>query len=71
MGVRLDRLDKVLVAATTPYVLGRFAVLARATIKGGPLQRLADAYTLRVLRKALATYGVDEAMTEAHGHIAG
>lgn len=71
MGVRLDRLDKLLVAATTPYVLGRFALLARATIKGGPLQRPADAYTLRVLRKALATYGVDEAMTESHGHIAG
>ena len=37
--------------------------------KSRRLRRSADAYTLRVLRKALATYGVDEAMTEAHGHM--
>jgi hypothetical protein len=70
MGVELDRLDRVLVAATTPYVLGRFAIVARA-VKTPLLQRAADAYTLRVLRKCLATYGVEEAMTESHGHIAG
>jgi hypothetical protein len=70
MGVHLDRADRLLVTATTPYVLGRFVMAARAT-RSGPLQSLADAYTLRVLKKCLATYGVDEAMTEAHGQIAG
>ncbi|MFC5495813.1 hypothetical protein [Nocardioides caricicola] len=69
MGVHLDRLDQALVVATTPYVLGRFALMARATAPGSPVQHVADAYTLRVLRKALATYGVTEAMTEAHGQI--
>jgi hypothetical protein len=70
MGVRLDRLDRALVAATTPYVLGRFALVARATRAAPPVQRAADAYTLRVLRRRLVTYGVDEAMTDAHGQIA-
>lgn len=70
MGVELDRLDRLLVAATTPYIIGRFAIMVRAT-RSRRLQRRADAYTLRVLRKCLATYGVEEAMTESHGHIAG
>lgn len=70
MGVELDRLDRLLVAATTPYIIGRFAIMVRVT-RSRRLQRRADAYTLRVLRKCLATYGVEEAMTESHGHIAG
>ena len=69
MGVELDRLDRALVLATTPYIIGRFALMARAS-HTPPLQGWADATTLHVLRKRLATYGVTEAMTEAHGHIA-
>lgn len=70
MGVVLDRTDRLLVAVTTPYVLGRFALMAKAS-RPGRGQRFVDAYTLRVLRRCLSTYGVDEAMTESHGHIAG
>ncbi|GAB4006098.1 hypothetical protein [Nocardioides ultimimeridianus] len=67
--VRLTRLDRVLVAATTPYVLGRFTLVARAS-EIAPLRVPADAYTLRVLRRCLARYGVSETMTESHGQIA-
>lgn len=67
--VRRDGLDRLLVAATGPYVLGRFALARRAT-QVKPLRPLADAWTLRVLRRVLARYGVAEAMTEAHGRIA-
>jgi hypothetical protein len=70
MGVRLDRLDRLLVLATTPYIIGRFALVVRAS-GTARLQPWADAYTLRVLRRWLATYGVEETMTEAHGQIAG
>lgn len=69
MGVELGRLDRALVLATTPYIIGRFALVARATRAAPPVQQVADAYTLRVLRRCLATYGVEAAMTEAHGHI--
>jgi hypothetical protein len=69
MGVVLDRTDKLLVAVTTPFVLGRFALMAKA-VSTPSVHRFADANALRVLRKCLATYGVDEAMTESHGHIA-
>jgi len=66
--VRLNAGDRLLVAATAPFILGRFAVTQRAAqIK--PLRSLADACTLRALRKVLDRYGVEEAMTEAHGRI--
>jgi hypothetical protein len=68
MGVELDPVDRALVAATTPFVLGRFALVLHAT--NGRFHAPFDAYTLRVLRKRLRTYGVDEAMTEAHGAMA-
>lgn len=68
MGVELDTLDRALVAATAPFILGRFLLVLQAT--QGPLHVPFDAYTLRLLKKRLATYGVEEAMTEAHGAIA-
>jgi hypothetical protein len=69
MGVQLGAADKLLVAATAPFVLGRHGLSVRAT-RNRRLAPLADSYTLRMLRKRLATYGVDEAMTESHGHMA-
>ncbi|SDK67770.1 hypothetical protein SAMN05428985_105232 [Nocardioides sp. YR527] len=69
MGVDLALLDRALVAATAPFVLGRYVLVTRAC--SGRLHAPFDAYTLRVLRKRLTAYGVDEAMTEAHGTMAG
>lgn len=68
MGVDLALLDRALVTATAPFVLGRYVLVTRAC--SGRFHAPFDAYTLRVLRKRLATYGVDEAMTEAHGAMA-
>ncbi|GAB3861865.1 oxygenase MpaB family protein [Nocardioides maradonensis] len=67
--VRIDRVDRALVALTTPYVLGRFTAVVKAS-EVPALRPLADAYALRVLRRCLARYGVDEAMTESHGRMA-
>lgn len=68
MGVVVTPGDRLLMLATAPLILGRFALVNRA-VQLGPVQKLADAYTLRTLKKRLATYGVDQAMTEAHGHM--
>ena len=68
--VRLGMVDHALVAVTAPFIMGRFLLLARIT-RGGRLSRLGDAYVLRLMRKRLQTYGVEEAMTEAHGQMAG
>lgn len=57
------------VAATAPFVLGRYVLVTRAA--AGRLHAPFDAYTLRVLRRRLTAYGVDEAMTEAHCAMAG
>ncbi|HJQ05370.1 MAG TPA: hypothetical protein VJ872_08000 [Nocardioides sp.] len=67
--VRLDRVDRALVTLTTPYVLGRFTAVVKAS-EVAALRPLADAYTLHVLRRCLARYGVSEAMTESHGRMA-
>lgn len=69
MGVQPDRLDKLLVALTGPFVMGRLLLVIRASQRRG-LARWADAYTLRTLKKRLGIYGVAEAMTESHGQMA-
>ncbi|NUV66438.1 DUF2236 domain-containing protein [Streptomyces sp. CAI-121] len=57
MSVGVTRTDTLRVALTAPFVLGRF-FLVTAAADQRRLSRLADAYTLRVLRRRLTTYGM-------------
>jgi hypothetical protein len=64
MGVDYGVGDKLRVAATAPFVTGRFlAVRAASTV---PLLRDAvDRYAIRVIKRRLATYGKPEFTTDA------
>lgn len=66
MGVRLRRRDTAVVAATTPFVLGRFLAVVRAAHVPA-LSSAVDAWTIRVLKRRLASYGTPEFTTETHG----
>lgn len=68
MGIEPDLMDKLLVASTSPFIMGRFLFMLRATQRKR-LSTWADAYTLRTLKRRLAIYGVEEVMTESHGRI--
>jgi len=64
MGVELTPADVALVAATTPFILGRVKavrLLERVPAARGPV----DAYVTRLLRKRLTSYGHPEFRTDA------
>lgn len=64
MGVFLTNRDVALVAATAPFILGRFALVEagfRVPVLQGPLDR----YTIAMIHKRLATYGNPEFTTDA------
>ncbi|MFS3127470.1 hypothetical protein ACLM5J_03595 [Nocardioides sp. Bht2] len=66
MGIDVTAADKLVVALTAPFVLGRL----RLVMAAGQRPRLAgwsDRYAQRVLNRRLTTYGIDAMMTENHG----
>ncbi|TDD83988.1 DUF2236 domain-containing protein [Saccharopolyspora karakumensis] len=64
MSVQFGPVDAACVAATAPFVLGRF--VAMSVVAGQPLLRgLTDCYTTRVVKQRLAEYGNPEYATDA------
>lgn len=57
MGVSLDPGDVVRIAATAPFLIGRFLLVQEADSRIGPLRGVVDAFTITVLKRRLATYG--------------
>lgn len=64
MSVHFGLGDAVRVGVTAPFVFGRFVGMVLATQRPA-LRSAADAYTTRVVRKRLATYGNPEYTTDA------
>lgn len=64
MSVQFGLVDAACVAATAPFVLGRFVTMA--IVAEQPfLRKLADDYTTRVVKQRLAEYGNAEYTTDA------
>lgn len=59
MGVTIGAGDYARIALTAPFVLGRLLVVQRAARTPG-LRRITNAYTLRLLKRRLASYGTAE-----------
>jgi hypothetical protein len=67
MGVRFGLSDVVRIGVSAPFVIGRMvAVSAASRIPG--LRRIADAYTVRMLRRRLVTYGRPEFTTDSRAY---
>ncbi|MBJ7329241.1 MAG: DUF2236 domain-containing protein [Solirubrobacteraceae bacterium] len=64
MGVDFGVADVATVAATAPFVIGRFVAVTAAS-KVPILRNLADSYAIRTLKKRLATYGHAEFTTDS------
>ncbi|RRO20687.1 DUF2236 domain-containing protein [Saccharopolyspora rhizosphaerae] len=64
MSVPFGFVDLACVAATAPFVLGRFFTMAVAA-EQPVLRKLADEYTTRVVKQRLAEYGNPEYATDA------
>jgi hypothetical protein len=64
MGVHLTDRDIALVAATAPFVLGRFALVERA-IRVPVLRNPMDDYAIRMIHRRLASYGNPDLTTVA------
>lgn len=64
IGITFSVGDVVRLAVTAPFLVGRFVAVMYASQRPA-LRRACDAYTLRVLKKRLATYGVPEYTTDA------
>ena len=71
MGVQLTPADVAVVAAATPFVVGRLLAV-QGLSKIGPLEGPVDAYVTWALRQRLKAYGHPEfqtdAATYAHAH---
>ncbi|WP_068268750.1 oxygenase MpaB family protein [Aldersonia kunmingensis] len=64
MGVHLTNTDVAKVAATAPFILGRFALVEGAS-RVPVIQNPVDDYTIRMIHKRLKTYGNPEFTTDA------
>ncbi|HEY5708704.1 MAG TPA: oxygenase MpaB family protein [Solirubrobacterales bacterium] len=64
MGVSLSPGDVVRIAATAPFVIGRFLLVRAADDHVKPLRDTVDAFTIGVLKRRLATYGNPEFTTD-------
>lgn len=69
MGVSLSPGDVVRIAATAPFVIGRFLLVQAADDRAGPLRDTIDAFTISVLKGRLATYGNPEFTTDGDKYI--
>ncbi|HYJ20929.1 MAG TPA: oxygenase MpaB family protein [Solirubrobacterales bacterium] len=69
MGVSLGPGDVVRIAATAPFLVGRFLVVQTADNHAGPLRDTVDGFTIRVLKRRLATYGNPEFTTDGEKYI--
>ncbi|HTQ23029.1 oxygenase MpaB family protein [Mycobacterium sp.] len=64
MGVSLGSMDLVRVALTTPFIIGRFTAVQRAS-RIPVLRDITDAYVVGLLKLRLATYGKPEFTSDA------
>jgi len=64
MGVSLGSMDLVRVALTTPFIIGRFTAVQRAS-RIPVLRDITDAYVIGLLKLRLATYGKPEFTSDA------
>jgi len=69
MGVSLSPGDVVRIAATAPFLIGRFLLVRAAAKRAGPLRDAVDAFTIRVLKRRLATYGNPEFTTDGEKYV--
>lgn len=67
MGVTLRLADVLLVGLTAPFILGRNAVVLKASTLPA-LQGVCDAYATRVLKQRLVAYGTPEFTTDASNY---
>lgn len=65
MSVTLTPADIARVALTAPFITLRFLLMSALTTRP-TLRRAADAYTTRIVKKRLATYGHAEYTTDSH-----
>lgn len=68
MSVHIGLGDWVRVGVTAPFVIGRFLTVVKVS-RVPALRAVTDRYTTRVLRRRLATYGVEEYMSDRHGSV--
>ncbi|MGO9508454.1 MAG: oxygenase MpaB family protein [Mycobacterium sp.] len=64
MGVSLAPTDLVRIALTTPFIIGRFTAVSRAS-RVPIFREITDAYVIGLLKLRLATYGKPEFTTDA------
>lgn len=69
MGVSLSPGDVVRIAATAPFLIGRFLLVQTADDHAGPLRDAIDGFTISVLKRRLATYGNAEFTTDGDKYI--
>jgi hypothetical protein len=64
MGVSLEPTDLLRIALTTPFIIGRFTAVSRAS-RIPVLRDITDAYVIGLLKLRLATYGKPEFTSDA------
>jgi hypothetical protein len=69
MGVSLSPGDVARIAATAPFLIGRFLLVQTADDRIGPLRNTIDGFTIGVLKRRLATYGNPEFTTDGDKYI--
>lgn len=69
MSVTLSPGDVARIAATAPFLIGRFLAVQTAADHIPPLRDPLDAFTIHTLKRRLATYGTPEYTTDARKYI--